>query len=93
MEKRQDFGTLESIESRQMSKDEMKNVYGGVYDGGGVGICTISFGCTLYIRELGGNYDGTCFYQVGGKCYCGVNVNGKNYITDPGTTSMCYVEF
>ena len=54
------------------------------------GWCAIATHCDLYVRELGQTYTGDCYYQLGGKCYCLVTVNGQNYITDPGTTSTCY---
>ena len=77
---------------KRLSKDEMKKVLGGMTGSGddGLGYCAISTSCRLYIRELGQTYSGKCYYQLFGKCFCGVEVDGRTYTTDPNTTSVCY---
>lgn len=81
-----------------LSKEELKKLIGG-FGGSGEGgsgeggYCAISTSCSLYIRELGQTYSGSCYYQLFGKCFCGVEVNGHTYTTDPSTTSVCYKTF
>lgn len=75
-----------------LDRNEMKNIKGGVENpDDGAGFCSIGSGCSLYIRQLNSTYSGECYYQIGGKCFCGVTVGGTSYVTDPNTTSMCYI--
>ncbi|MGN6495645.1 MAG: hypothetical protein ACTHLE_26885 [Agriterribacter sp.] len=87
---------LQNIEGAEMlSREQLKSVMGGSGGGGGggAGYCAISTSCNLYVRDLGTTYEGKCYYQIGGKCFCGVEVNGRTYTTDPNTTSVCYKEW
>ncbi|MEO7315704.1 MAG: hypothetical protein ABIW47_10985 [Ginsengibacter sp.] len=77
-----------------LTRSQLKNIMGGSGgsgdDGDGAAFCHLGTSCQLYIRELQQTYTGKCYYQIFGKCFCGVEVGGQTYTTDPNTTSMCY---
>ena len=78
---------LQSLNAEVLTRSQLKQILGG---DDGSAWCHITTSCRLYVRELGQTYDGNCYYQIFGKCFCGVEVGGQTYTTDPNTTSMCY---
>ena len=85
---------LQHLKSAEvLTRSQLKNVLGGdppVTGGGGIEFCHISTSCDLYVRQLEQTYTGSCFYQIFGKCYCSVVVNGQTYSSDPDQQSVCY---
>jgi hypothetical protein len=81
-----------NFKENSLARSEMKNIKGGVENpDDGAGVCLISSTCSLYIRAFEMTFPGSCYWQIGGRCYCSVSLGGNVYITDPSTTSMCVI--
>jgi hypothetical protein len=78
-----------------LSRDAQKKLAGGLEEdpGEGGGYCALTTTCSLYVHALQRTLIGECYYQILGKCFCGASEGGQSYMTDPGSTSVCYHPF